>query len=331
MLDGSVERDSGDRLRITAELVETAGGTSVWTTRYDRSGRDPLALETEIADKVVAALIGDLGMLHRAQYVEAWGRDSADLGEYDWYLRGQDLLTRLRDRETNDSAGAVFEEGLRHYPQSALLEAMLGWKHSLAAGFLWSEDPARDLATAGRLVRKVLARDDLTPQTSVYAHWLFARVSYQEHDPAKALAAARQAMRLAPNDAFMIWALAQVSAEAAQVDRARDWLERARYLAPDLDWLQAQTEANILRLEGRDAEALACYDRTDRLPPYHRLIRAIVLVRLGCIDDARAAVRDVLVTAPYVTCSLWRISTRLADTAILDAELADLATAGLPE
>ncbi len=331
VLDGSVEHDGTDRLRITAELVETSGGTSVGTVRYDGRGQDPFALQDEIGARVIATLAGEVGMLNRAQYRTAWGRDRASLGEYDWYLRGHDLLLRLRHRETNDQAGAIFEEGLRHFPDSALLAVMLGWKHSLAAGFLWCDDPARELEIAGRLVRDVLARDDLTPQAAQYGHWLFARVSYQEHDPEKALAEARLALRLAPNDAFMVWALAQVSAEAAQIERASIWLERARYLAPDLDWLHAQTEANILRLEGRNAEALACYDRTDRLPPYHRLIRAILLVRLGRTEAARAAVRDVLVTAPSITRTLWRVSTRLADPAILAGELADLETAGLPD
>lgn len=329
VLDGTVRRDP-DRLRVTVDLRDTEAGKLLLSTQLDHVGHDPLALQDEIAERVTAALTGETGLLLRAGHESVLARGSLGLGEYDWYLRGQQILARVLDRATNDRAGAIFEEGLRHHPGSDLLRVMLGWKHSLAAGLIWTDDPEADLRIAAGLVRDVLARTDLTPQVRHYAHWLHARVLFQEHDPESALAEGRLASRLAPNDAFMLFALAQVSAEAAQTEASRTWLERSRYLAPELDWLQMQTEANLFRLEGRNAEALACYERTERLPPYHRLIRAIVLMRLGRHDEARASVCALRDTAPTLTRTLWRASTRLSDPDILAGELADLAAAGLP-
>ena len=91
VLEGSVRKD-GDRVRIVAQLVDAKTGEHVWADRFDRSSTDPWALQDEVTGKVVAALVGEKGTLKQAQYREAWGKDSTSLQEYDYYLRGHDLL-----------------------------------------------------------------------------------------------------------------------------------------------------------------------------------------------------------------------------------------------
>ena len=330
LLRGGVRRE-GDNLRITAQLVDAATGQHLWAERFDRAGADPLELQDEIAGLVVGALTGERGLIVRSEYRAASGKDTANLGEYDHYLRGHDFFLRFDGRDSNDRAADIWREGLANYPDSALLKVMLGWHHSLAGGLLWSDDPATDVAAAGRLVRSVLAEDDPSPRVRQYAQWLFARVLNQERKPTRALAEARRAVDLAPYDAFMLSALAQMLVEGGETDQSRQWLEQGARLAPGLTWLHNQTWGNLLRLEGDYAGSVSQYDQSGRLPFYHQLVRAISLVRLGRIDEAQAAVAKMREEAPALTRTMWRASTRLADVALLEAELADLAFAGLPE
>jgi TolB-like protein len=86
VLEGSVRMDSG-RLRIVAQLVETRTGENVWAERFDRSGTDPWEIQDEVTEKIVAVLAGDAGTLKKAQYRQSWGKDHADLEEYDFSIQ----------------------------------------------------------------------------------------------------------------------------------------------------------------------------------------------------------------------------------------------------
>ena len=127
-LEGSVRKD-GDQIRITAQLIDTETGKHVWAERYDKTGKDPLALQDEVTGKIIAAMTGEKGQVKQGQYRDAWGKDAADLGEYDYYLRGHDVFMNATSREDNDRAGRIWEEGLAKYPNSNLLKVKLGLYH----------------------------------------------------------------------------------------------------------------------------------------------------------------------------------------------------------
>ena len=114
-LEGSVRKEA-DQIRITAQLIDTQTGKHVWAERYDKTGKDPLALQDEVTGKIVGAMTGEKGQVKQGQYQEAWGKDAADLGEYDYYLRGHDIFMNANSRADNDRAGRIWEEGLAKYP-----------------------------------------------------------------------------------------------------------------------------------------------------------------------------------------------------------------------
>ena len=90
-LEGSVRKEA-DQIRIIAQLIDTQTGKHVWAERYDKTGKDPLALQDEVTAKIVGAMTGETGQIKQGQYHDAWGKDTADLGEYDYYLRGHDVF-----------------------------------------------------------------------------------------------------------------------------------------------------------------------------------------------------------------------------------------------
>jgi adenylate cyclase len=102
-LEGSVRKEA-DQVRITAQLIDTETGKHVWADRYDKTGKDPLALQDEVTGKIIGAMTGEKGQVKQGQYRDAWGKDTADLGEYDYYLRGHDVFMNATSREENDRA-----------------------------------------------------------------------------------------------------------------------------------------------------------------------------------------------------------------------------------
>ena len=127
-------------------------GKHVWAERYDKAGTDPLALQDEVTGKIVDAIAADAGQIKRGQYHDAWGKDTADLGEYDYYLRGHDVFMNANSKEDNDRAGADLGRGASEIPgfepdsrsSSDGIIARAGWNW-------WSDDIPADFRKAGEL------------------------------------------------------------------------------------------------------------------------------------------------------------------------------------
>jgi adenylate cyclase len=223
-LEGSVRKDA-DQIRITAQLIDTQTGKHVWAERYDKAGRDPLALQDEVTAKIVGAMTGEKGQVKQGQYHEAWGKDAANLGEYDYYLRGHDIFMNANSKEDNDRAGRIWEEGLAKYPASNLLKVKLGWYHMKAGCRWWSDDVAAEFRKAGELSRAVLAANNLSPQVKRLAHWLFAQVLTTEGDFDRAATEADAAIALAPYDSSLIGDLSTVAIASGKPDKALEWID----------------------------------------------------------------------------------------------------------
>jgi adenylate cyclase len=329
VLEGSVRRE-GDKLRIIAQLEDTETGQHVWADRFDRVGTDPWALVDEVSGRIIFALAGERGEIKRAQFREAWGKDTTSLGEYDYFLRGLDVYMNAGSPDELARAGAIWEEGLEHYPDSALLKTKLGWRHWTAAWRYW-DDLEHNFAEADRLVSEALAQDDLSPEVQRSAHWLNAFVLMQRGDYDEGVAEAERTIAITPYDARVLRQLTDVLIANGEYDLALDWLARAEPREPGREDEYVLQRALIFRLMGRYDEAEAEYAKVENPDVYPRLSRAIALVNLGRIDEARAAVLGALADNPDFTQAMWREGSFYSDPAVLDGEVAALAQAGLPE
>jgi TolB-like protein/DNA-binding winged helix-turn-helix (wHTH) protein len=330
VLEGSVRRE-GDKLRIVAQLNDAKTGEHVWAERFDNAGADPSALQDEVTGRIIADLAGEVGALKRAQYREAWGKDTSSLGEYDYFLRGLDVYMNADSKAEFDRAGAIFREGLAKYPDSALIKVKLAWNYWSTAWAFYSDDLTADFREADRLVSEVLARENLSPEVRRVAHWLNALVHMWRGDYPGSVREAEVAVAMAPYDARVLRYLSEVQLASGNYQTALDWLATAQARDPALPYRYNRMRGNLYRLMGRNEDALAEYAQAGQMGDYPRLVRAIVYVRLGRIEEARAEVAGVLADAPDWTQAMWREGSFYSDPAILEAEIADLARAGLPE
>ena len=192
VLEGSVRR-TGDRVRITAQLLDAATAHHLWAERYDRRVEDIFAVQDEITQKIVAAL--DVTLL-RGEQSSVWRRLLRKPEALDAYYRGLDSLNRIT-REANAQAAYCFEEVARIEPDSPLGYLGTAWTHLSASRYGWSDSAPKSLQQAADLARKSLELDD----SCADAHALLGYYHLLTHAHDQAIAAGERSVALNPNHA----------------------------------------------------------------------------------------------------------------------------------
>ena len=122
VLEGSV-RKGGNRVRITAQLIDAATGNHIWADRYDGDLTDVFALQDEITKKVVAAIEPKL---LEAEGIRSQNRSPEDLGAWDMVIHANSLFWRLTKTE-GEAAIAILRKAVERYPDYAPAHSMLAF------------------------------------------------------------------------------------------------------------------------------------------------------------------------------------------------------------
>jgi TolB-like protein len=195
VLDGSVRRD-GDRLRITAQLIEASSDSHVWSQSYDRELENIFAIQDEISAAIVTALKEHLGL-----QVEATPRviTAANTEAHEAYLRGRYLVVQ-RTRATIEGAVREFEKAIALDPEYALAHAELAiatllLKQSQFGGLTVTEA----IAKAAPHAELAMALDP----TLAEAHAATGLVLWNQDNLEETQTHFRQAIRINPNYALV--------------------------------------------------------------------------------------------------------------------------------
>lgn len=338
VLGGSVRKEA-DRFRIVAQLVDARTGRHVWAERFDRTGPDPWALQDEVTERIVAALSGIDGTLALQQYREAWGKDSADLQEYDYVLRALARITEGTP-EILEVTDATLKEGLSRFPDSSLLKAQSAatilWR--FARGWDDSENPLEDIRRAGELAREALADPTPSPRIRMSAHVTLAYAHLVERQFDRALAEAEAAIALAPYDGRAVYYLAEVPIVAGRSALALEWIERAMALYhpddPRQQELSSMKAVALLHTKGPQAaldelDGIRSSDAVVLRTTY--MVRTAVLVLLGRLDEAKLEIERLRELDPGWTQAKHRRRFFYYEPDELTSMLRMLAAAGLPE
>lgn len=155
VLEGSV-RKAGDRVRITAQLVDAKAGHHLWAERYDRDLKDIFALQDEITMKILTELQVKLTEAEQARLL-AKGTDN--LGSYLKLLQGREHHYRM-NKEDNALARQLFQEAIALDPEYPKPYAFLATTHLMDVWLDSSKPPRECLAKAIELTQKAIALDD---------------------------------------------------------------------------------------------------------------------------------------------------------------------------
>ena len=139
VLEGSIRR-AGNRVRITAQLIDAGSGGHLWADRYDRDLTDIFAVQDDVTRRIVDALKVTLGPDEKAR--PAGGGATVNMEAYDYSLPGRELLLgNPKTRETFEKATALFRKAIEIDPNFAVANAGLGFAYMFDYQNRWSDDP----------------------------------------------------------------------------------------------------------------------------------------------------------------------------------------------
>jgi TolB-like protein/Tfp pilus assembly protein PilF len=326
VLEGSV-RGGGDRVRITAQLLDSTSGAHLWAERYDREIGDMFALQDEIALSVVGAIEPSL----RQTEIERVRRKRPEsLDAYDLVLRA----TRHAYMAMPDEAARALpflEQALALEPDYPAAHAMLAW--CFHARFQRGGHSEEDRTAAVRHAHAAL-KEGADDATAIGIAAFI--VALTEHDQTTARAAFDRAATISPSNAFVLGFGSVVLAFTGQAELAIEWAERALRLSPfdPLRHLPFNAMAMAHFTRGRYELAAAASRNAIESNPLFSLLHAVLaasLIRLGQVNSAKLTAARVLVLQPS-----FRVGATLRSFGIIPPEVAASIgeawrEAGLPE
>jgi TolB-like protein/Tfp pilus assembly protein PilF len=298
LLEGGI-RKSGQRLRITAQLVDATTGAHLWADQYDRVADDVFAMQDEITMCVVGAIEPSL---RKAELERIKRQRPTSFTAYDLLLRSQQSVFAGMPSEAA-KAIPLLDKALKLDPDYSAAHAYLSWCYHarFGRGGLREQDRLAAIHHARAAVR--LGSDDATA-LAIAALVL----AYDAHDTATAIKVFDRALDLSSCNIFALCWNAAILAWTGKSDLAIERAQRALRLGPcdSLIW-RAHHALSIAYFHGRryaDA-AEAAQNVVDANPVYSlpRAILAAALVRLGRQDDATAMAKTVLEHEPSFTIS----------------------------
>jgi tetratricopeptide (TPR) repeat protein len=151
VLEGSV-RKSGNRVRITGQLIDAATGTHIWADRFDGSLEDVFDLQDKVTESVVGAIPLSL---QRAEIERARRKPTESLTAYDLYLRSL-AIAHEPNKDVHAEASRLCYEAIELDPQYSAAYGLSAYLLILTKSSNWSENPTADKAESIRLARATL-------------------------------------------------------------------------------------------------------------------------------------------------------------------------------
>ncbi len=324
ILEGSA-RKSGNRIRVTAQLIDAQDGAHLWAERYDRAMDDIFAIQDEITlvlatEMQVKLTEGEQARLHytTTTNVEAWT----------CWVQGMSHHRQAVTKEEYGQARVFWEKALALDPASASLNAMLGFLHSLDARFGWWDDRETAIGKARAYADRALEIDP--GNADAYTASSLILLMQRRHD--EAVSDARNAVKLAPGAADTAELASHVLAASGYPEEAVVLSEKAMTLSPNYPAVYLGTLGNAYRLSGRTEQAIAAFQAYHARNPGFGLTDIVITCQqAGQPEKARLTAEQLLVARPNFTIAAWlktQVSRR--DAAQVEADTAALRAAGLP-
>ena len=263
LLEGTVGQESG-RVRVSVQLVNGRTGQVQWAERYDRPDRDLLAVQAEIGQAVVAAVLPRFA----ASGKKAPPPPTSDPVAYDLYLRGRQKLRDIYYPGAHQAAAtplveqaeALFRSAIAADPEFAQAHA------SLARAVFYQEttseaEEAADLRTIGELVERAL---ELDPELSE-PYVVKGLVLRGSHRPGMGQYF-RRAVELDPSNTVALLLLSDALRTEGRFDESYRMIRRARNLDP-MDWSSHSRALWAAAALGRRDEVLSVVERAQQVFP----------------------------------------------------------------
>ena len=327
LLDGSI-RKGGNRIRISAQLMDVSDGKQIWAERFDRVLEDVFAIQDEVTEAIVAAIAPELG---KAEQQRATAKGAEDLNAWDHYQRGmwhlykrtqEDLAEARRQLET-----ALFLDPGLSPACSGLVDA---YYYEVVLGLAACKEDRREKAL--HMARRAVQLDP--DDAAAHCAMGKARIVRQEHG--LALHDLHLAIQLNPSLAWAHYGIGASNVFSGKADLAIAPLEDAIRLSPRDQhmgsFMVRLAEAYLLQ---RDYNRAVDWARKALQQQGFQWSRyAVLLAALGYQGEeaqAAQALRECLHERPDFSRSMVREGHLYTDEAAMDHYLEGLRRAGVPD
>lgn len=324
VLEGSVRR-AGNRVRISAQLIDALTGAHHWAERYDRELGDIFAIQDEITRNVAGAIEPHL---LAAEGIRALSRSSDDLGAWDLVARAQTHCWRMSQPDF-EAAIIPLTRAVEEFPDYAPAHGLLGFGLVFATHMGWI-DRDRGLQRGRDHAMRAIALDDRDPWGQIAAgYWALVERRTEE-----SISTFRRAVTLNPSSAVSRFHLSHSLAFAGQDREAIEHAEDAIRLSP-MDPMMAQFLGAIAvahYVAGRYEQASHFTTEAARLRPGFQgaqRMRCASLAQLGRIEEARTLLATVRREQPQLSIDWIRASVPYQTPELMERFLDGMRKAGL--
>jgi tetratricopeptide (TPR) repeat protein len=260
VVEGSVQV-AGERLRVNVQLIDAATDEHLWAERYDRTLADAFAIQSEVAQQIVAAVGAALTSAEQGRLTAG---STANAEAYRLYMQGREYWSRPGTvRQNYEVAQQLYERALELDPNFALAHAALSSVHGVM--YWWRYDPSA--ARAARQREEAEAALRLAPDLP-QAHFAMALVHYWgRRDYRRALDEFSIALKGLPNDADVRRLAAAVHRRLGNWKESIAAFEKAAMLNPRDANLFLDLGGHTFQFVRRYADAVGAYDRALSLAP----------------------------------------------------------------
>jgi len=295
VLEGSV-RKAGDRIRITAQLIDALDGHHLWAKRYDRNLSDIFAVQDEITKEIITAM---QVKLTEGEQARAAAKGTNNLEAYLKYLQANELIHRI-NIESNALAKQLAEEAIALDPEYAMAYKALGQSHMLDIWLGTSKSPKASMAKAMELVQKAIVLDDSYAE----AHALLAYLYTMTKQYDKGIAQAEKAVAINPNSAESHMRLGKTLSFAGRWEESIPVYKKAIRLNPVPENIYLYSLGLSYCFTGQYEEAVEWCEKAVAQEPdslYARIMMTAVYSDSGRLEEARAQAAEILRIQPKYT------------------------------
>ncbi len=292
VLEGSI-RKSGNRIRITAQLVDTQNGDHLWAERYDRELDDIFAIQDEITHSIVVELQVNLGKGELSR-LTASGTNSIEAWEL--VLRTMPLI-ESNSKDDSLLAKKLIKQAIEIDSQYSTAWEKLGWIYWHDAIFNWSSNPEQSLIKALSAAQKAISSDENNPE----GYSMLGNVYMSQGKTKQALEMCEKAVEIAPGNSYVLVRLANVLIDSGQVSEGISRMKRAIRLCPFPPGLYFWLLGIGFHLNEENEQAVTVLNlaaERDREALMPRIWLACTLVELGRLDEAQEMCTAVLDIEP---------------------------------
>jgi adenylate cyclase len=292
VVEGSV-RKSGNRVRITVQLIEAESDHHIWAERYDRELEDIFAIQDEVTGAIVATLPGRLEADARSR---AERKPPANMAAYECALEAK-VLHHRSTRDDNARAIELIRRAIELDPMYAHAHA---W-HACILGQQWIYGWCNDPAATQDVIQQELDIALGLDQNDSDVHRILAALGVIRNDLDKAVFHEQRALILNPNDDLIVVQQGEILTWLGQAEEGMDWIRKAMRLNPyhpERFWFHLARAQFVARRYAEAIESLGHVSAPDTL--HHALIAACH-AQLGAITDAAAHAAEVLKRVPDFT------------------------------